>query len=161
VRDFTIKFTFSSKNPYFKETVLSKTLTVSPPSESEPKPKAYDLEAVLYAKPTTITWTSPEHNLSKKAPKLDPSEIGEYDSYGLLGSFFNWFPEEGVDEYHLGETLSDWWYHATEYAAGNTDALADDSDEEWDEEDSDDDPTKEIDLESEDESRPKKKSKTS
>ncbi|GAA6005551.1 hypothetical protein JCM11491_003682 [Sporobolomyces phaffii] len=168
VRDYEITFTFSAKNPYFKETTISKKVTVTPPKGSEhaelPTP-AYDLDAPVFLLASTpITWTSDEHNLVKKAPKVNVLELEEFDEGfdGSAGSFFNWFLQEGEDDMGLGETLLDWWSHATEYAAGLSSLDSDDEDLsggefDSDEDSDDDDLKKEIDLSDEDSKRPKKK----
>ncbi|GAA5915422.1 hypothetical protein JCM5296_002631 [Sporobolomyces johnsonii] len=166
VREYEVKFTFSPKNPYFKETTLSKKLTLTPPASLKPAPEApasYDLEAPLYLVPSApISWTSPEHDLTKKAPKTVPQDLEEFDEFGGPGSFFNWFTEEGEDEMGLGELLLEWWGHAAEYAAGLA-ALGSDDDDDMgsfgsdDDESEDDDPKKEIDLSDDEKKRPKKK----
>ncbi|GAA5961760.1 hypothetical protein JCM3765_004061 [Sporobolomyces pararoseus] len=168
VRNYEVTFTFSAKNPYFKETTISKKVTVTPPKGSEHESLSsspYDLDAPLFLLPSTpITWTSEDHNLVKKAPKVNVLELEEFDDgfSGSAGSFFNWFATEGEDDMGLGETLLEWWSHATEYAAGLSSIDSDDEDfsgAEFDEdEDSDDDDLKkEIDLSDEDSKRPKKK----
>ncbi|KAL8277270.1 hypothetical protein RQP46_010339 [Phenoliferia psychrophenolica] len=163
VRDFTVEMHFSSKNPFFSNTVLRKSLTVTPPAGTE-TPSEYDLDADLYALPVVepIKWTSPDHDLTKKAPRPKMEDLEEFDAFDGMGSFFCWFGEDGKDGLGIGETLLEWKSNAIEYAANMID---DDmgSDMEGmpsgDEDDSDDDdPTKEVDLESEDE-RPKKKTK--
>ncbi|GAA6061072.1 hypothetical protein JCM10212_000115 [Sporobolomyces blumeae] len=161
VRDFEITLTFSPKNPYFKETTIKKKLTATPPKGTDSEPVTeYDLDAPLYLeKCTPITWTSPEHDLTKKAPRVDPLELEENDEYPGPGSIFNWFLAEGLDETGLGEHLAQVWGSAVELAAGMQGI---DSDEEFGSEiDSEaeediDDSKKEIDL-SDDEKRPKKK----
>ncbi|GAA5938568.1 Vps75p [Sporobolomyces koalae] len=166
VREYEITFTFSPKNPYFKESKITKKVTVSPPKPSgdTPAPSPHDLDAPLYLLPSSkISWTSDEHNLVKKAPRVNVLDMEEFDEEfdGSTGSFFNWFNEEGEDEMGLAETLLEWWTHATEYAAGLSAMDSDDEDlsgGEFDEEDSDDDDLKkEIDLSDEDSKRPKKK----
>ncbi|GAA5841403.1 hypothetical protein JCM11251_006178 [Rhodosporidiobolus azoricus] len=174
VREIEIKFSFSSKNPYFKETTLSKKLSpVPPPSvkDAPPAPSSFDLDAPLYLLPSSSgpTWTSKEHDLTKKAPRVDPAKLEEYDDFGGPGSFFNWFQEEGEDVMGVGESLLEWYGHASEYAAGLAsldDAGSSDggdlegldfSDLDDDDESEDDDPKKEIDL---DDERPKKKVKS-
>ncbi|GAA5953796.1 hypothetical protein JCM8115_004157 [Rhodotorula mucilaginosa] len=171
VREYEIKFTFG-KNPYFKESTLTKKLTLTPPASLEPKPETpspYDLEAPVYLGPKTpITWTSPDHDLTKKAPRANVEDKEEFDEFDGTGSFFNFFTDEGEDPTGMGEILLEWFGHATEYAAGLTALLGDDSDDGGvefdfdefdDEDDSDDDadPKKEIDLDAEDSKRPKKK----
>ncbi|ORY86702.1 hypothetical protein BCR35DRAFT_302421 [Leucosporidium creatinivorum] len=171
-REWEFKLTFSSKNPSFSNTILSRKFTCTPPSPA-PAPSAFDLEADVYLLPTTApSWTSPEHNLLLKAPRADPTQMEEFDDFGGPGSFFHLFDDklDGEDQIGMAEILLEWWAHATEYAAGLT-AIDDlSSDDEGffgldgdDDEDSDDDPTKEIDLgseeEEEEEKRPKKKSK--
>ncbi|GAA5986512.1 hypothetical protein JCM11641_005224 [Rhodosporidiobolus odoratus] len=171
VRIYDIVFTFSPKNPYFKETVLSKKVTVNPPSSISPAPPAvaaHDIDAPSYILPgTPISWTSPEHDLTKKKPRPDV-EIGDKEEYDGFepGSFFNWFSEEGEDRTSLGETLLEWYPHAAEYAAGLQNLDFDESDDDLgaefgfsDEESEDDDPKKEIDLSDEENKRPKKKQK--
>ncbi|GAA5907841.1 hypothetical protein JCM6882_004571 [Rhodosporidiobolus microsporus] len=179
VREFEVKFTFSAKNPYFKETTLSKKLTLTPPSsvtDAPPPPSSFDLDAPLYlAAPTTITWTSPDHDLTKKAPRgAHPDESEDFDDFAGPGSLFNWFGEEGEDKTSLGESLLEWYSHASEYAAGLAsldDASDDDGDDQFDgldfddledddDESEDDDPKKEIDLDDEESKRPKKKVKS-
>ncbi|GAA5909551.1 Vps75p [Sporobolomyces salmoneus] len=169
VRDYEITFTFSNKNPYFKEPKISKKVTVTPPKGSEHEsllPSPYDLDAPLFLLPSKLPWTSDEHNLVKKAPKVNVLEMEEFDEdfSGSAGSFFNWFETEGEDDMGLGETLLEWWSHATEYAAGLSSMDSDDGEDfsggEFDDEESDDeDPKKEIDLSDEDSKRPKKKQK--
>lgn len=170
VREYEIKFTFG-KNPYFKESTLTKKLTLTPPASLEPKPETpspFDLEAPVYLGPkTAITWTSPDHDLTKKAPRADVQDKEEFDEFDGTGSFFNFFTDEGEDPTGMGEILLEWFGHATEYAAGLTALLGDDDsdgaefdfDEFDDDDDSDDDadPKKEIDLDAEDSKRPKKK----
>ncbi|BGP13512.1 hypothetical protein JCM10213_000554 [Rhodosporidiobolus nylandii] len=175
VREFEVKFTFSPKNPYFKETTLSKKLTVTPPSSvtpAPPTPASHDLEAPLYGLPgTKITWTSKEHDLTKKAPRpaKQSTELEEFDEFDGPGSFFNWFAEEGEDEMSVGESLLEWWGHAAEYAAGlaSMDDMGDSDVEGFgaefdfdDDESEDDDPKKEIDLSDEENKRPKKKQRS-
>ncbi|BGP10414.1 Protein SET [Rhodotorula toruloides] len=164
VREFEVKFTFG-KNPYFKESVLSKKLTLTAPSSVTPKPEPaapYDLEATTYlASATPISWTSADHDLTKKAPRSLATDKEEFDEFEGPGSFFNWFKEEGEDITTMGESLLEWYGHATEYAAGLA-AVDDDSDDQgfdFDDdfdESEDEDPKKEIDL-SDEEKRPKKK----
>ncbi|KAM0754478.1 hypothetical protein T439DRAFT_296828 [Meredithblackwellia eburnea MCA 4105] len=171
VRDFEVEFHFSPKNPYFSNPVLSKSLTVTPPASlSLPAPSPWDLDATLYLLPTpkdkAIKWTSDAHNLIKKAPRVKVDELEEYDDFNGLGSFFNWFEEEGKDELGIGETLLEWKGNALEYAAGLVvdlnEGLSDGGEDEFDEFDEDEedeeDDGKSVDLESEDE-RPKKKNK--
>lgn len=112
--------TFSPKNPYFKETQIKKRVTVTPPKSSEEAsetPSPYDLDAPLFLLPSSpITWTSDEHNLIKKAPKVNVLELEQFDEFeGSTGSFFNWFAQEGEDDIGLAEYLLEWWSHATEY----------------------------------------------
>lgn len=112
--------TFSPKNPYFKETQIKKRVTVTPPKSSEEAsetPGPYDLDAPLFLLPSSpITWTSDEHNLIKKAPKVNVLELEQFDEFeGSAGSFFNWFTQEGEDDIGLAEYLLEWWSHATEY----------------------------------------------
>lgn len=108
--------TFSAKNPFFKETVLIKKLSATPPkSSAAPVPGEFDLEADLYGSKFPITWTSKEHNLCLKAPKVNPEELEEFDDFHGLGSFFNWFSEEGIDDRNLGEDFLEWFPHATEF----------------------------------------------
>lgn len=94
---------------------------MTPPKGSEaaenPTPSPYDLDAPLFLLASSpITWTSNEHNLVKKAPKVNVLELEEFDEgfSGSTGSFFNWFASEGDDDMGLGETLLEWWSHATE-----------------------------------------------
>ena len=106
--------TFSAKNPYFKETVLSKKVTVTPPSTSDaPGPQPYDLEAPSFTSSTKISWTSPDHDLVKKSPRVNVGELENYDEFAGFGSFFNWFGESGADM-GLSEDFLDWWGHALE-----------------------------------------------
>ncbi|POY76491.1 hypothetical protein BMF94_0692 [Rhodotorula taiwanensis] len=172
VREYDIKFTFG-KNPYFKESTLTKKVVLTPPADLKPAPEPaspYDLEAPVYLGPkVAISWTSADHDLTKKAPRTDPEEKEEFDEFGGPGSFFGFFGVEGEDPTGLGEVLLEWYAHATEYAAGLTALLDEDSDDgaefDFDEFDSDDDesdgddadPKKEIDLDNEDAKRPKKK----
>lgn len=118
VREYEVRFTFG-KNPYFKDQVLIKKVTLTPPKGLEPapeKPAPYDLEAPVYlAEKTPIQWTSSEHDLTKKAPRpADVEGKEEYDDFDGIGSFFNWFNEVGEDRTTLGELLLEWWGHATE-----------------------------------------------
>lgn len=110
--------TFSPKNPYFKETQIKKRVTVTPPKPSEdtPSPSPHDLDAPLFLLPASpITWTSDDHNLIKKAPKVNVLELEQFDEFdGSTGSFFNWFLQEGEDDIGLAEYLLEWWSHATE-----------------------------------------------
>ncbi|GAA6036458.1 hypothetical protein JCM8097_003517 [Rhodosporidiobolus ruineniae] len=170
-REFEVKFTFSAKNPYFKETTLSKKVTVTPPKSIKPAPEpvqSFDLEAPLYLLPgTSITWTSKDHDLTAKKPRVKATDLEEFDNFDGNGSFFNWFAEEGEDAMSIAETLLEWWGHASEYAAGlaSLDDVSDDEgslgDFDFDDEDEseDDDPKKEIDL-SDDDRRPKKKARS-
>ncbi|GAA6025454.1 hypothetical protein JCM10207_005731 [Rhodosporidiobolus poonsookiae] len=173
VREFEVKFTFSAKNPYFKETTLAKRLTLTPPASLSPKPdtpSSFDLEAPLYlAASTPISWTSKDHDLTKKAPRgTAPTDLEEFDVFEGPGSFFNWFADEGEDVTSLGESLLEWWGHAAEYAAGlaSLDDMSEDGSDlggefDFDDEDEseDDDLKKEIDL-SDEEKRPKKKQRS-
>ncbi|GAA5860100.1 hypothetical protein JCM8547_009177 [Rhodosporidiobolus lusitaniae] len=179
VRDYEVRFTFS-KNPYFSSTSpLVASFTVTPPSSLKPAPEpvsSFDLEAPSYILPSSsssaIKWTSPEHDLTKKAPrpKVDVEDLEENDEYDGPGSFFNLFKDEGEDKMSIGESLLEWWGHASEYAAGlaSLDDISDNEgagglDFDFDEfnsedESEDEDPKKEIDLGSdEEEKRPKKK----
>lgn len=111
--------TFAAKNPYFKETTLSKSFTITPPSSLTPAPEpvtSHDLEAPLYLVGSTpISWTSPDHDLTKKAPRgAAPTDKEEYDGLEGPGSFFNLFTEEGEDTMDVGQTFLEWWGHATE-----------------------------------------------
>lgn len=172
--------TFSSKNPSFKQTKLSRKFTVSPPNdmtkdlEDYQPPQPFNLEADLFMLPCERPqWTSPEHDLCKKAPRPDIKAMEEFDEFEGQGSFFNLFSEQsdGIDEADFGETLLEWWAHASEYAAGLTNLDDMDSDDDGqmgdfddlddDDESDEEDPTKEIDLGSDEESvkRPKKRSK--
>ncbi|GJN93389.1 hypothetical protein Rhopal_006443-T1 [Rhodotorula paludigena] len=168
VREYEVRFTFG-KNPYFKDQVLVKKVTLTPPKGLEPapeKPAPYDLEAPVYlAEKTPIQWTSSEHDLTKKAPRpADVEGKEEYDDFDGVGSFFNWFNEVGEDRTTLGELLLEWWGHATEYAAGLA-SVDDDSGAEFDfddeleddESEDDEDPKKEIDLDDDEKKRPAKK----
>lgn len=106
------------KNPYFKESTLTKKLTLTPPASLEPKPETpspYDLEAPVYLGPKTpITWTSPDHDLTKKAPRANVEDKEEFDEFDGTGSFFNFFTDEGEDPTGMGEILLEWFGHATE-----------------------------------------------
>lgn len=109
---------FSPNNPYFKETVLSKKITCTPPStsSSDSGPEPYDLEAPSYTSFCKITWTSDDKDLTKLAPRVNPAELEEFDEFSGMGSFFNWFKEEGSDDtFHLGEELLEWYSHALEF----------------------------------------------
>ncbi|GAA6054475.1 hypothetical protein JCM3770_001007 [Rhodotorula araucariae] len=167
VREFEVRFTFG-KNPYFKNSVLAKKLTLEPPADLAEKPetpKPFDLEAPVYlAEKTAVDWISPEHDLTKKAPRAHADDKEEFDEFEGAGSFFNWFAEVGEDRTSLGESLLEWWGHATEYAAGLASLDDDESgvefdfDSEFDDDESEDeDPKKEIDLDDEEKKRPKKK----
>ncbi|TNY22845.1 protein phosphatase 2A inhibitor 2 [Rhodotorula diobovata] len=167
VREYEIRFTFG-KNPYFKNTTLVKKLTLQPPADLADKadtPKPFDLDVPVYlADKTPIDWTSPDHDLTKKAPRSHADEREEFDEFEGPGSFFNWFGETGEDRTSLAEVLVEWWAHATEYAAGLTPLDDDESgaefgfDSEFDDDESEDeDPKKEIDLDDEEKKRPKKK----
>ncbi|KAK4047310.1 hypothetical protein OIV83_005488 [Microbotryomycetes sp. JL201] len=166
-RTFDFVMTFGSKNPSFKETELKRTFTVSPSSKPEDfvEPAAYDLEAPIYLEPCQApTWTSAEHDLTKKAPRQDMTEAEEFDEFAGPGSFFYLFDKssEGEDDLGMAETLLEWWAHATEYAANLVEVDSDDeglSFDEDDEDDSDGDLNKEIDLQSDEDERPKKRSK--
>lgn len=109
------------KNPYFKESTLTKKLTLTPPASLEPKPETpspYDLEAPVYLGPKTpITWTSPDHDLTKKAPRANVEDKEEFDEFDGTGSFFNFFTDEGEDPTGMGEILLEWFGHATESVA--------------------------------------------
>lgn len=107
--------TFSAKNPFFKDTVLTKKVTSTPPSTSDaPGPEPFDLDAPSYTSSTPIAWTSPDHDLTKKAPKVNVAELEGYDEFEGHGSFFNWFGASGVDESGLADDLLDWWSNAME-----------------------------------------------
>lgn len=110
--------TFSSKNPSFSNTTLTRKFTPTPPSTSSaPAPSPFDLEADVYLLPTAAPkWTSAEHNLLTKAPRADPSQMEEYDEFSGPGSFFHLFDKkmDGEDEIGMAETLLEWWGHATE-----------------------------------------------
>jgi hypothetical protein len=106
--------TFSAKNPYFKETVLTKKVTVTPPStSSDGGPLPYDLSAPSYTAFSKISWTSPDHDLTKKAPKVNLEELETYDEFAGFGSLFCWFGESGLDS-GLAEDFLEWWGHALE-----------------------------------------------
>lgn len=133
-------------------------------------PPPFNLEADLFLLPCERPqWTSPEHDLCKKAPRPDIKAMEEFDEFEGQGSFFHLFADvaDGIDEIDVGETLLEWYAHATEYAGGLTNLDDVDSDGAFDFDDDDDDesdeedPTKEIDLGSDEESvkRPKKRSK--
>ncbi|GAA5934015.1 hypothetical protein JCM3775_002849 [Rhodotorula graminis] len=168
VREYEIRFTFG-KNPFFKNSTLVKKLTLTPPADladKADKPKPFDLEApVFLADKVDIDWISPDHDLTKKAPRAHADDKEEFDEFEGAGSFFNWFGEVGEDRTSLGENLLEWWAHATEYAAGLTAHDDDDEsgaefgfDSEFDDESEDEDPKKEIDLDDEEEKkRPAKK----
>lgn len=117
VREYEIRFTFG-KNPYFKNTTLVKKLTLQPPADLADKadtPKPFDLDVPVYlADKTPIDWTSPDHDLTKKAPRSHADEREEFDEFEGPGSFFNWFGETGEDRTSLAEVLVEWWAHATE-----------------------------------------------
>lgn len=108
--------TFSSKNPFFSETVLTKSLSATPPADSAaPKPSPYDLEADMYLTSVApITWTSKEHDLTLKSPRVEVEELEEFDEFNGHGSFFCWFSEVGLDNRGLGDDFLEWWSHATE-----------------------------------------------
>lgn len=136
---------------------------------------------------TPISWTSKEHNLVLKAPKVghtaggccgghshshaadashspgqvDIQELEENDEFTGPGSFFNIFSATGEDVEGLGETLLEWWAHALEYSAGLQPPEESDADFDSDEFESEDDSdlNGEIDLESEGEQPAKKKSR--
>jgi len=180
-RNWTITFTFNKKNPYFDETKLVKHFTVVAPKGIEAEPAtAFDLEADLFiAGEQKIRWTSSEHDLVKKAPKVSHAhahgggccgghgtddgaaqvniqELEENDEFSGPGSFFNLFAQTGEDEEGLGEFLLEWWAHALEYAAGLQ--PEEDSDEDYDFDDEDSDLEGSVDLESEEEQeKPAKK----
>lgn len=180
-RNWEITFTFNKKNPYFDETKLSKKFTVVPPTGSEAEqPTEFDLEADLFLSgEQKISWTSNDHNLVKKAPKVSHShahgggccgghgadhqsgeqvniqDLEENDEFSGPGTFFNIFAQTGEDDEGLGEFLLEWWAHALEYAAGLQ--PEEDSDEDYDEFDEDSELEGSVDLESEEEEKPAKK----
>ncbi|KAK4699854.1 hypothetical protein P7C70_g6401, partial [Phenoliferia sp. Uapishka_3] len=163
-RNFVIEFHFSSKNPFFSNTTLTKSLTVTPSGpNAAPAPTPYDLDADLYLSASTpIKWTSPDHDLTKKAPRPDLETLEEFDAFDGMGSFFNWFGETGRDGMGIGESLLEWKGNAIEYAAGLVEDLDDGSEgmpSDDDDDSEDEDPTKEVDLESEEDQPKKKKSK--
>lgn len=93
---------------------MIKKLTVQPPANTLPAPDAFDLEADLYSHSTAITWTSPDHDLIKKAPRVVVEELEENDNFEGMGSIFGWIAESGEDKYGVGETMLEWWSHALE-----------------------------------------------
>jgi len=136
IRDFDITFTFS-ENPFFSNTTLTKSFTVTPPAGEGEVPAAHDLTADVYLKPSEpILWKSADKDLTKIAPKIDTDgdeDMGDFefdDEKGLFGSFFGLFNRTGEDEDSLGEHLVEWRANAIEFfVEADTD-----SDDEWDDE---------------------------
>lgn len=94
--------------------MLKKALTVKPP-KGTPAPSPYDLDADLYTSASEpIQWTSPEHDLCKKAPRPKLEDLEEFDSFDGVGSFFCWFAEDGRDGLGLGESVLEWKSSAIE-----------------------------------------------
>lgn len=71
---------------------------MQPPTGGLPAPAPYDTTAPLYSKATAITWTSPEHDLVKKAPRPVVEEVENFDEFDGMGSIFGWFMEAGEDK---------------------------------------------------------------
>lgn len=105
---------FDQDNPYFSERTLTKKMTVTAAALADDVAK-YDVDAPLESTPVTITWSSPDHDLTKKKPRIDLDELEDGDEFeGSIGSFFNWFGEtedrvsasEMVIELHAGAVES-------------------------------------------------------
>lgn len=62
-----------------------------------------------------ITWTSKDHDLTLKSPRVEVEELEEFDEFNGHGSFFCWFSEVGLDNRGLGDDFLEWWSHVTEW----------------------------------------------
>jgi hypothetical protein len=86
-REIEITFTFP-ENDYIKEKTLTKKFTVAKPAEGSSHESKYDLDVQLETSPVTITWKDDEHNLIKKAPRVNPVDIEDDDD--LNGASRRW-----------------------------------------------------------------------
>jgi len=160
-REVTWTFSFSADNPYFKERTLKKVMTLKKKSNGSiattVAADTYDISHLLQTEAITITWTSPKHDLASGRPRIDPTELEEYDEFQSLGSFFNWFIE-GHDNFEISEILLEWWPEAHDSYAQLTTSFEDDEDHEGDEDDSDQD---DIDIEESESEKPVSKKRKS
>ncbi|KAG8758233.1 hypothetical protein FRC14_000480 [Serendipita sp. 396] len=160
-RAFRLEMHFK-ENPFFTNTVLSKTYSLKTPPSGAVINGIYesmlkfnpDLDLVISS--SGISWRNDKVNLCKKFP-APKSLAGEEDELmdADLGSFFNFF-DTNTDESDLGPALaSDFFSEPIPFFKGEID-----DDESFDEEEDDDDSidedsdAEEIDLE-----RPKKRAK--
>lgn len=169
---------FGADNPYFSDRTLTKSFTLAP--DLDPSTALYDVDAPVISTPVAINWTSPDHDLVKKKPRINLDEVEEYDENfdidGSVGSFFNFFSEE-KDTVGIHEALLELHAVAVEYAStasfsfvllpdalcarrayagvAHDEEISEDEDEEDEE---DDDPNAVVDLEEDsDEGKAKKR----
>jgi hypothetical protein len=75
---------FSNDNPYFSDRKLVKQFRLAD-IKSDSKDidialmRSYDLSFPLTTSPVKIDWTSDDHNLIKKKPRVDPSSMEEFE----------------------------------------------------------------------------------
>ncbi|GAA99981.1 uncharacterized protein L969DRAFT_90075 [Mixia osmundae IAM 14324] len=161
-REYDVTFTFAPRNPYFKQSKLTKSFKIDREAAKAAGVGDYELEIPLKTTAVSIDWSDDKHNLVAKRPAPSvPSNGHSDDLTDDYGSFFNWFTQD-TDVEQLGDSLVQMWENALDCFAGlNNDMGYDTSDDDDDDEGDDEGEIDIEDSEDEETKRAKKRARQS